>query len=111
MSEPILKFEFEGAAKIKQISKLYKEFVGAEEPDTLDIASILTKLLDNVMSDLSKLEEKTFVAKIAFKDSVGHEASFTVDIGNKVPPFSRDKVRARVIVEIYDDEPKEGEEE
>lgn len=111
MSEPVLKFEFEGTAKIKQISKLYTDLVGTEELDTLDITHIFTKILDSLTSNPSKLEEKVFVAKIGFKDSAGHDVGFVINVGDKTPPFSRDKVRARIVVEIYDENPKEDEEE
>jgi hypothetical protein len=47
---------------------------------------------------------KRYVAEVRFTDSLGNTVAFAVDLGETPPPFSKDKVKARIIVEIFEEE-------
>jgi hypothetical protein len=46
----------------------------------------------------------TYVAEVRFTDDLGNSVVFAVDLGSTTPPFSGEKVKARIYVEIYEEE-------
>ncbi len=55
---------------------------------------------------LKSVEEgggESYVAEVKFRDDLGNEVTFTVDLGEEVPAFASKKVRARVTVELFED--------
>ncbi|MMZ71693.1 hypothetical protein D1872_352240 [compost metagenome] len=48
--------------------------------------------------------KKRYIAEVRFTDSIGNNVVFAVDLGESPPPFSRDKVKARIMVEIYEED-------
>ena len=113
MSEkPALRLEFSGKAKVGEVSALFKELnLDVEEMLTNPTAFYmsLTKLLNAITAkDFSQLTQKSYMASISFKDSNGKTITFNADLGDKMPLISKDEVKARIIIEIYDEEPKEA---
>jgi len=97
---------FEGEAKIGTV------FAGMQEvrlrpedfasPISLQMA--ISRIYEAVMKAFEEGMKKKYVAEIRFTDSLGNPVVFAVDLGETMPPFSREKVKARVIVEIYEEE-------
>ena len=48
--------------------------------------------------------QESYVAEVRFRDDLGNEITFTVDLGSEVPPFFKRNVKARVVVELYEEE-------
>jgi len=44
------------------------------------------------------------VAEIKIKDVYGREVMFTIGLGDNIPPLTSEKVKARVIIELYEEE-------
>lgn len=65
--------------------------------------------LSRIYESLVKMFESggpkpTYIAEIRFRDDLGNTVVFAVDLGETPPPFSKDKVKARIIVELYEEE-------
>jgi len=49
--------------------------------------------------------KKKFVAEVKFNDSMGNPITMALDLGQKLPPFVNKEVKARILVELYEDSP------
>ena len=47
---------------------------------------------------------KKYVAEVRFADSMGNPVVLALDLGDKVPPFTNKEVKARVLIELYEDQ-------
>lgn len=48
--------------------------------------------------------ETTYVAEVKFTDDMGNQIVLAVDLGPSVPPLASDRVKARIKVELYEEE-------
>jgi len=64
----------------------------------------LSRIYEAVVKAFEKGFRKKYVAEIQFTDSLGNRVSFAVDLGETPPPFSEREVKARILVEIYEQE-------
>jgi hypothetical protein len=104
--------EFSGEARIGRVEfpvfMINLDDLG--EMDTpLSIQFALSKLVDKIMESLEKPPEPKYVAEVRLKDHLNRPVFIAVDLGKSIPPFSKEKVKARVIVEIYEEEEEEEE--
>lgn len=97
---------FEGEAKLGKVmapavtlSLTPEDF---ESPLSLQFA--LTKLMENLSRALEQPPEPKYMAEVRFKDHMGQPVTIAIDLGKSIPPFSKDRVKARVVVELYEDE-------
>lgn len=54
------------------------------------------------MKSLEEGGRKAYVAEVHFKDSLGNDVVFAVDLGESPPAFTSDTVRVRVVVEFLE---------
>ncbi len=64
----------------------------------------LSRIYEAVLKAFEFGPKKRYVAEVRFTDSLGNPVVFAVDLGEAPPPFSKDKVKARVVVELYEEE-------
>jgi hypothetical protein len=106
MTEPVLKVEFEGKAKIGEVFGGFKAIQLRPEdfssPISLQMA--LSRIYQELMNALSKPPSKQFVAEVKFTDSLGNPIVMGVDLGEKMPPLSKKEVKVKITIEFYDEE-------
>ncbi len=97
---------FEGEARVGEVlSGLQAIQLRPEDfssPVALQMA--LSRIYEAVMKAFQEGLRKRYVAEVRFRDSLGNQVVFAVDLGESPPPFSKDRVKARVVVEIYEEE-------
>jgi len=64
----------------------------------------LSRIYEAVMKAVESGLKKIYVAEIRFRDSLGNNVVFAVNLGESPPPFSKDVVKARIVVEIFEEE-------
>lgn len=97
---------FEGEARIGEVMQGLQAIQLRPEDFTSPIAlqMALSRIYEAVLKVLEAGPRKRYVAEVRFTDSMGNNVVFAVDLGESPPPFSKDKVKARIMVEIYEDE-------
>ncbi len=102
---------FEGEARIGEVlSGLQAIQLRPEDfssPVALQMA--FTRIYESVIRALQEGPRKRYIAEIKFTDSLGNQVVFGVDLGEKLPPFSKDRVKARILVEIFEDDENQAE--
>ncbi|GAB6147768.1 hypothetical protein [Stetteria hydrogenophila] len=98
---------FEGEARIGKAMKNLATVTLRPEDFSSPIA--LQMALSRIYESIAKMFESggprpTYVAEVRFTDDLGNAVAFAVDLGEAPPPFSKDRVRARIIVELYEEE-------
>lgn len=64
----------------------------------------ISRIYNALLKSLEKGFKKKYVAEVRFTDALGNNVVFAVDLGEEPPPFKLDNVKARILVEIYEDE-------
>jgi len=97
---------FEGKARVGQVlgtmSQIQLKPEDFSSPIALQMA--ITRIYEAVMKTMEEGFKKKYIAEVRFQDSMGSTVVFAVDLGESPPPFSKDKVKARVMVEIFEEE-------
>ncbi len=107
--EPAARRHYEGRARIGKVMKNMAMVSLRPEDMANPIAfqMAMTRIYESIMKIFEEGgPRQTYVAEIRFTDDLGNQVVFAVDLGETPPPLSRDRVKARVIVEIYDEEPE-----
>ncbi len=97
---------FEGEARVGQVISGLQALQLRPEDFTSPVAlqMALTRIYEAVMKAFQEGFRKRYVAEVRFRDSMGNQVVFAVDLGESPPPFSTDRVRARIVVELYEEE-------
>lgn len=97
---------FEGQAKIGEIMKGFTQIQLRPEDfsSPLALQMALSRIYDGLMKAMSEGPRKSFVAEVRFTDSLGQSVSLGVDLGSAPPPFSKNVVKARIIIELFEEE-------
>ncbi len=106
MDEKVTK-SFEGEARIGRVMKNIATV--ALRPEDFSSPVALQMAFSRIYEAMMKMVEEggpkpTYMAEIRFTDDMGNNVVFAVELGESVPPFSKEKVKARVIVELYEEE-------
>jgi hypothetical protein len=104
MSEGI-NAEFMGTAKIQKaalnLAKIRLTPEDLSNPVSFQLA--LSRIYEHLMESMEKGLKTVYVAEVRFTDSLGNNVVFAVNLGESVPPFSSDRVKARIFVEFYEE--------
>lgn len=97
---------YEGEAKIGEVMKGLTAIQLRPEdfssPVSLQMA--FTRIYEGVMKAMQEGPRKKYIAEIRFTDSLGQTIVFAVDLGESPPPFSKDRVKARIAIELYEED-------
>ncbi len=98
---------FEGEARIGKAMKNLATIT--LKPEDLSSPVAFQMALSRIYESLVKMFESggpkpTYIAEVRFTDDLGNRVVFAVDLGEAPPPFSKDRIRARIVVEFYEDE-------
>ena len=99
--------EFLGEARIGRAMKEFLQFTLKPEDFSSPVAlqMALARIYEGMMRMLQEGGPKpTYIAEVRFTDDMGRPVVIAVDLGGETPPFSSDKVKARVIIEFYEEE-------
>ena len=101
--------EFVGEAKLGRLDvpPMVLELGPDDLASPLSFQMALSKLIDKIMDTLEKPPEPHYYAEVRLRDHLNRPVSIAIDLGKSIPPFSKDKVKARVIIEIYEEEEEE----
>ncbi|MEB3757881.1 MAG: hypothetical protein GSR82_01855 [Desulfurococcales archaeon] len=97
---------FEGEARIGEVMGGFQAIRLSPEDmsSPLSFQMALTRIYESLMKSLEEGPKKKYFAEVRFKDDMGNPVVISIDLGDKPPLFSSDKVKARVLVEIYEEE-------
>jgi len=97
---------FEGNAKIGEI---LAPFVSIQlRPEDLSspisFQMALSRIYNALLKSLESGPKKRYVAEVRFRDSLGQEVILAINLGETPPPFTKQYVKARILVELYEEE-------
>ncbi|NPA05061.1 MAG: hypothetical protein GXO09_03080 [Crenarchaeota archaeon] len=97
---------FEGEARIGSIVSGMQEIRLKPEDFSSPIAlqMAISRIYEAVIKAFEQGMQRKYVAEVRFTDSLGNPVVFAIDLGEATPPFSKDKVKARITVELYEEE-------
>nr|WP_232502293.1 hypothetical protein [Aeropyrum camini] len=98
--------DFEGEARI---GRVVKDFLRLSlKPEDFSSPVALQMAISRLYEGMMRMMERggpqpTYVAEVRFTDDMGNPVVIAVELGPETPPFSRDRVKARIRVELYED--------
>lgn len=97
---------FEGKAKIGEIISGFEQIVLRPEDlsSPISFQMALSRIMNSLMKSLEKGPRRKYVAEVRFGDSMGNTVVFAIDLGENPPLFSRREVKARIVVELYEED-------
>lgn len=99
--------EYIGRAKV---GRIMRNFMAVTlKPEDLTSPLALQMAISRIYESMMKVFESGgpkpgYVAEVRFRDDMGNNVVFAVDLGETLPPFSKDRVKARITVELFEDE-------
>jgi hypothetical protein len=96
----------EGEARIGRVTMpLFTFSLSPEDLSSpLSFQMALNKILEDLTNILEKEPKARYMAEVKFTDAMNVPVTFAVDLGDKLPPFGKDRVKARIIVELYEED-------
>ncbi|AEM39666.1 hypothetical protein Pyrfu_1812 [Pyrolobus fumarii 1A] len=96
---------FEGEARIGQMIRGMEVVQLRPEDFSSPVAlqMALSRIYDAVLRMMQEGPKKVYVAEIRFNDDLGNRVVFAVELGETPPPFTKDKVKARIVVELFEE--------
>ena len=96
---------FEGEARIgsmlKGLEVVQLKPEDFQSPVALQMA--LSRIYDAVLRVMQEGPKKVYVAEVRFQDDLGNPVSIAVELGESPPPFTSDKVKARIVIELFEE--------
>ncbi len=105
--ERVVSRVYEGSARVGKIVKSLATVTLKPEDFSSPIAfqMAISRIYESVIKMFESGGPKpTYVAEVRFSDDLGNNVVFAVDLGSETPPFSSEKVKARIYVEVYEEE-------
>jgi len=93
---------FEGEARIGEVLEGMENLVIKPEDLSSPVAfqMALTRMIDTLTKSMEKGFKKKYVAEIRFRDSSGNQVIVVADLGESKPLFTKDRVKATVLIEL-----------
>ncbi len=70
----------------------------------LSMFDMISKIYEAMMKAMNETPKPRYMAEVKFTDALGTPVVFVIDLGEKFPQLERSRVKARIIVELYEDE-------
>ena len=97
---------FNGTAKVGEVLAGFTQIALTPQDMTSPIA--LQMAISRIYEAMTKVSEsgprKKYVAEIKFVDSMGNQVVFAMDLGNKIPTFENKEIKARILIELFEDQ-------
>ncbi|ALU11646.1 hypothetical protein EYM_03335 [Ignicoccus islandicus DSM 13165] len=96
----------EGEARIRKLNiPIMRLDITPEDLNSpLSFQILMEKIMESVTKTLEEEPHPQYMAEVSIRDSLGMPVRFVVNLGDKVPYFSKDKVKVRLILEFYEEE-------
>ena len=98
---------FVGEARIGRVMKPLASITLRPEDfsSPLSLQMAITRIYESIIRAMEERgPSSTYMAEVKFTDDLGNKVSIAVDLGESLPPFSRERVKARVIIELVESE-------
>jgi len=97
---------FEGKARIGEVmgglANIQLKPEDFSSPIALQMA--FSRIYEGVIKALEEGPKKRYVAEVKMTDSLGNQVVIGIDLGEAPPPFSSSEVKARITVELFEEE-------
>ncbi len=95
---------FEGQAKIGEIIQGLQNIMLRPEDlsSPVSFQMAISRIMDALMKSVEEGPKKRYVAEIRFTDSLGNPVVIAVDLGETLPPFSKREIKARILIELFE---------
>ncbi|AFH43035.1 hypothetical protein IOK49_04910 [Fervidicoccus fontis] len=97
--------EFEGKAKVGEmlggLANIQLKPEDFSSPIALQMA--ISRMYEGILKAFEEGPKKKYIAEVRFTDSLGNQVSIGIDLGENPPPFSKQEVKARIIIELFEE--------
>ncbi|MEN2999531.1 MAG: hypothetical protein ABDH61_03035 [Acidilobaceae archaeon] len=98
---------YEGSAKVGRVMKSFATITLKPEDFSSPVSfqMAISRIYESMMRMMeSGAPQHTYMAEVRFSDDLGNTVVFAVDLGPSLPPFSSEKIKARVVVHLYEED-------
>jgi len=94
-----------GTAKVGEILAGFTQLAITPQDMTSPIAlqMAISRIYETMTKAVESGPKKKFVAEVKLTDSMGNPVVLAMDLGEKTPPFVNKEVKARVLIELYEE--------
>jgi len=102
---------FHGEAKVGEVYSGFTQLTltPSDLASPLSLQMALSRMYDALIKAAQEGPKKKYVAEVRFTDSMGNPVVVALELGDKAPPFTKRELKARVMIEIYEEEHEERE--
>ncbi|MDH5810883.1 MAG: hypothetical protein QXO54_05575 [Candidatus Methanomethylicaceae archaeon] len=96
---------FNGTAKIGEILAGFSQLTLTPQDMTSPVAlqMAISRIYEAMTKAIASGPKKKYVAEVRFTDSLGNPVVLALDLGERMPPFTNKEVRARILIELFED--------
>lgn len=100
-----MQVEFIGDARIQRVMVNLAQIRLSPEDlaNPISFQLALSRVYEGLMKALEGGIRYSYVAEVRFRDSLGNQVVFAVDLGDKLPPISSERVKAKITIEFYEE--------
>ena len=97
---------FHGKAKVGEIlGNLAQIQLRPEDfSSPLSLQMALSRIYDAILKSFQEGLKKKYIAEVKFVDALGNQVIVAVDLGESPPPFSKSEVKAKILIELFEEE-------
>ncbi|MBC7113121.1 MAG: hypothetical protein H5T34_03760 [Candidatus Methanomethyliales bacterium] len=96
---------FNGTAKIGEVLAGFSQLTLTPQDLTSPVAlqMAISRIYEAMTKAVASGPKKKYVAEVRFTDSLGNPVVLALDLGERMPPFTNKEVRARILIELFED--------
>ena len=97
---------FNGTAKVGEVLAGFTQLSLTPQDMTSPIAMqmAISRIYEVMTKAVEAGPKKKFVAEVRLIDSMGNPVILAMDLGEKTPPFVNKEVKARILIELFEDD-------
>jgi hypothetical protein len=98
---------FTGTAKVGEVLAGFSQVALTQQDLTSPVAMqmAMSRIYEAMTKAVESGPKRKFVAEVKFVDSMGNPVVLALDLGDKTPPFMNKDVKARILIELTEDQP------
>jgi len=98
---------FNGTAKVGEIMAGFSQVAFTAQDMTSPVAMqmAISRIYEAMTKATESGSKKKYMAEVRFVDSMGNPVVLALDLGERMPPFTSKDVRARILIELSEDQP------
>ncbi|MGQ9760082.1 MAG: hypothetical protein ACUVQ5_05910 [Candidatus Methanomethylicaceae archaeon] len=98
---------FNGTAKIGEILAGFNQLTLTPQDMTSPVAlqMAISRIYEAMTKVIASGPKKKYVAEVRFIDSLGNPVVLALDLGEKMPHFTKQEVKARILIELFEESP------